>query len=142
MNAGTRAAGERGFSGLGLLVVLIAVAIGLFLYFGSTGGKKSYVQTVVESKKQGEDLSIGIGAQQLAILIADYRMQNNGKVPGSYAELGADPSSFKDQWGRPLRFRFDADRSADARDFIVTSDGPDGRPDTSDDISMRVPLRF
>jgi hypothetical protein len=133
---------RRGFSGFGLVVVLLAVAIGLFLYFGSMGGGKSYVQTAVETKKKTEDLSIGIEAQQLAVLIGEYRMSHDGKVPQTYEDLGVQPSSFNDRWGHPLRFRFDAPRPADARDFLAISNGPDGAPDTADDITLRVPLQF
>ncbi|MBL8744850.1 MAG: hypothetical protein JNK58_00685 [Phycisphaerae bacterium] len=132
----------RGFSGVGLLVLLLAVAIGLFLYFGSTGGGKSYVQTVVGAKKQSQDVSTGIQAQQLATLIGEYRMSHDGKVPTTYQDLGVMPSSFKDQWGQPLRFRFDSPNPRDAKDFLAISNGPDGKPDTADDISTRVALPF
>ncbi len=132
---------HRGFSGAGLLVLLLAVAIGLFLYFGNMGGK-SYVQTVVEAKKQGNNLNIDIQTRQLATLIAAYRMDHDGKVPTSYEDMDALPSSFNDQWGRPLRFKFDAANPRDAKDFLAISDGPDGTPDTDDDIKTRVALQF
>lgn len=133
---------DRGGSGALMLILLLGVAIGLFLYFGNTSGKKSYVQTVIGAKKQGNDLSIGIQAQQLAALISDYRMNHDGKTPVSYQEMDIIPSSFNDRWGHPLRFKFDAESARDARDFLVTSDGPDGKPDTEDDISQRVALQF
>lgn len=132
----------RGGAGIGLLVVLLALAIGLVLMFGSFGGGKSYVQTVVQTKKEGEELSIGIQAQQLAILISEYRMNRNGKSPASYADMGAEASSFNDRWGHPLRFRFEGARPEDATVIIVISDGPDGAAGTADDISTRAPLQF
>lgn len=105
-------------------------------------GGKSYVQTVVEAKKQGNDLTLGIQAQQLAILIGNYRMTHEGKNPASYKDMDAVPASFSDQWGRPLRFKFDAENPSDAKDFLAISDGPDGTPDTQDDITTRVALPF
>jgi hypothetical protein len=133
---------NRGGSGALMLILLLGVAIGLYLYFGNTSGNKSYVQTVVGAKKQGNELSIGIQAQQLAALISDYRMNHNGKAPASYQDMDIIPSSFNDQWGHPLRFKFDAEPARDAKDFLVTSDGPDGKADTEDDISQRVALQF
>jgi len=132
----------RGFSAFSLIGLLLVVAIILYMMFGRAGGGKSYMQTVVETKKEGESLAIGIQAQQLAVLIADYRMNHDGKVPSSYQDMGADAASFKDQWGNPLRFRFDAVVPRGARDFLVISNGPDGQPETSDDISQRVALQF
>lgn len=133
---------NRGGSGALMLLLLLGVAVGLFLYFGNTSGNKSYMQTVVETKKQSDSLSIGIQAQQLATLISEYRMSHDNKVPASYQDLGVMPSSFNDQWGHPLRFKFDAPSPRDAKDFLVISDGRDGKPDTEDDISTRVALQF
>lgn len=129
-----------GFSGVFLLVILLGVGVMLILMFGNLGGP-SYVQNVVTAKKRGESLSIGIQARQLAILIADYRMNHDGRVPSTYQEMGADPSSFLDQWHRPLRFRFEGTNTRDAREVLVISDGPDEKPDTPDDIIERVPLQ-
>lgn len=133
---------RRGFSGFGLIIVLLALAVGLFLYFGSTGGGKSYMQNVAGAKKEATSYSVAVQAQQLAILIADYRMNNNGKAPASYDDLGVAASSFNDAWGHPLRFKFDATNPRDAKDFLAISDGPDGAPDTADDLSTRVALQF
>lgn len=69
-------------------------------------------------------------------------MNHDGKAPASYQDMDIIPSSFNDQWGHPLRFKFDAEPARDAKDFLVTSDGPDGKPGTEDDISTRVALQF
>lgn len=131
---------RRGFSAGLLLVLLVAVAIGLILLFGGFGGK-SHVQQAVQTKKQGESVSIGVQAQQLAILVAEYRMNHDGKAPANYQDLGVQSSSFLDPWGRPLRFRMDGP-PREARSLIVISDGPDGQPDSEDDVSAAVPLQF
>ncbi len=130
---------QRGFSGALILVILIGLAVMLWLYFGSTGGNKSYMQTVVQTKKEGESLGAGIQAQQLAILVADYRMNNHGKAPASFAQMGADESSFRDQWGKPVRFRVEPNAP---NVLVVISDGPDGRPDTEDDVMVKANLPY
>ncbi len=136
---GPRYTMARGYSGALILVVLIGLAIMLWLYFGSTGGNKSYMQTVVQAKKEGASVGAGIQAQQLAILVADHRMNHNGKAPASFAEMGAEEVSFRDQWGKPVRFRVDASAP---NVLVVISDGPDGRPDTQDDVSVTANLWY
>lgn len=128
---------RRGFSGLGIIAILIVLAIVLFMYFG---GKKSYVQTVVEAKKQSEGMNLEIQAQQLGILVAEYRMNHNDAAPKTYNDLGADPASFLDKWGAPLRFRVDPTSAGRPPVLIVTSSGPDGQPDTEDDITTAASL--
>lgn len=128
---------RRGFSGLGILVVLIVLAIVLFMYFG---GQKSYVQTVVEAKKQSEGMNLEIQAQQLGILVADYRMNHNDAAPKTYSDMGADSASFLDKWGAPLRFRVDPTSAGRPPLLIVISNGPDGQPDTEDDITTAAAL--
>ncbi len=133
---------RRGFAGFGLIGILLVLAIILFLYFGSTTGNKSYMQTIVQTKKQGEQLGFAIQAQQLAIFVADFMANHNNKPPTSYQEMGADPSSFKDTWGNP--FRFTANPAAPGRPAALTviSNGPDGQPDTADDIPTNAGLPY
>jgi hypothetical protein len=107
------------------------------MYFG---GQKSYVQTVVEAKKQSEGMSLEIQAQQIGILVADYRMNHNDAAPKTYYEMGSDPSSFLDKWGAPLRFRVDPTSPGRPPILIVISNGPDGQPDTGDDITTAAAL--
>jgi len=133
-----RCAHTRGFAGIALLGVLMALAIVLFLYFGSTNGKKSYVETVVEAKKQGEDVAMGMQAHDLATNIAAYTLSNNDKLPTTWEELGTPASSYPDRWGHPMRFRVDEQ----ARVVILISNGPDELPDTEDDIEAKAPLQF
>lgn len=128
---------RRGFSGLGILVILIVIAIVLFMYFG---GQKSYVQTVVQAQKQSKEMSLEIQAQQLAILVAEYRMSHNDAAPKTFYDMNADPESFKDQWGAAVRFRVDATGPGRPPMLIVISNGPDGAPDTQDDVTTAAPL--
>ncbi|HBS28887.1 MAG TPA: hypothetical protein DEB06_05435 [Phycisphaerales bacterium] len=138
--ADNRCRSRRGAAGVVLLVLLIGVALILVLAFGNLGGK-SYTQTVVDAKKEGESIVQAIDYRQLAILVADYRQQSN-KLPSSMEDLDVPASTFKDQWGRPVRFRFEGARPADAREVIVVSSGPDGRPGTPDDTETRAPLPY
>lgn len=128
---------RRGFSGLGILVVLIVLAIVLFMYFG---GQKSYVQTVVQAKKQSEGMNMDIQAQQLAILVAEYRMSHNEQSPKTYYDMNADPASFHDRWGAPMRFKVEPTSPGRPPMLIVISNGPDGQPDTDDDITTSAAL--
>lgn len=130
---------RRGFSGVGLILLLLAIAIGLFLYFGSTGTNKSYMQNVAETKKRGETVSYEMQARQLATLVADYRMNHNDKLPSGYEELGVDQGMFLDQWRNPMRFTVETGRPATV---VLISAGPDEQHDTADDITTRAPLPF
>ncbi|MDX2114863.1 MAG: type II secretion system protein [Planctomycetota bacterium] len=134
-----RCSGVSAFSLLGILVV---AAIVLALMFGSFGGNKSYVEQVQQTKKDGESMSIAIQAQQLAVLVTDFRLNNENKTPTSFADLKTDAASFTDKWGNPLRFRLEGPSPREARTLIVTSDGPDGAADTADDIVERIQLQI
>jgi hypothetical protein len=125
-----------------MLVLLAGVALTLILMFGSFCSNKSYMQTVVQTRKEGNELSIALQAQQLALLIGDYRLNKNGKSPATYLDLGVPESSVLDQWGHTLHFRYPAANPSDAKEVIVISDGPDGIAGTPDDLTARVPLQF
>ena len=42
--------------------------------------------------------------------------------------------SRKDPWGHPYRMRCGAELPAGAKSIAISSDGPDGKPDTADDL--------
>lgn len=142
MSTITPVAHRRGFAGFGLIGILLVLAIILFLYFGSTGGNKSYMQTVVETKKNSESLGFAIQAQQLAIFVADYMANHNNKPPTTYEEMGAEPSSFRDTWGNPFRFTVNAAAPGVPSALTLLSNGPDGKPGTDDDIAASAGLPY
>jgi preprotein translocase subunit SecG len=146
MNSHTGAM-RRGHGAL-ILVILIAMAIVLYLMFGSSGsggsgaggtGNSSYMGQVSQSRKSGKAVAADISTQQLSILIAQYRQENNNKLPKSPADFD-NPGAFKDPWGGELSFAFFETMGK----TMVTykSKGPDGEAGTEDDVSKTDALPF
>jgi hypothetical protein len=126
-----------------ILVVLIAMAIMLYLYFGSTGGSggsgtskpgsggTTYMGQVQQTRKKGREEATAINTQQLSILIAQYRQENNGKLPKTPADMEGG-AAFNDQWGHEMTFSFETSR--DKTTVKYHSNGPDGEVGTEDDV--------
>ena len=53
----------------------------------------------------------------------------NGKIPRNYAQGGYMKKVADDPWGTPYRYVCD-----DYQNYSISSDGPDGEPDTEDDV--------
>lgn len=115
-------------NGILILVVLIAIAIVLYLMFGSMGGT-SYMQQVKKAKVSGEQVAREISTQQMSMLIAMYR-QNNNKLPKEPADLES-PNAFNDPWGKEMTFTFEEKNGKTM--IIYRSAGPDGQFKTEDD---------
>jgi hypothetical protein len=124
---------RRGNVGL-ILVVLIAMAIMLYLMFGTGGGSKSYMGTVAASRQKAKQTVQDINTQQLSQLLAMYRSRN-GKLPKGPEEMEDDAQFFKDPWGGKLTFTFEESKRGGATKVIYHSDGPDGVPKTEDDVT-------
>jgi hypothetical protein len=133
-------AGRRGHGAL-ILVVLIALVIILILYFGSGPGGGSYMQQVAQTRKQGKQMARDLQTQQLVILMSQYR-QDNGKLPGSWDDLEAPRESTLDPWGKPMSFSFETDNKTGKTTVTFRSDGPDGEPNTGDEVSKTDTLPF
>src|SRR5437868_5033879 len=84
-------------AGIGLVLSMVVMLIVLAMYFGTFGGK-SYMQTVVNSKKQAEATVADINTQQLLTCISIYKLSNN-RLPQTPEDLDACPSLF-DPWKR------------------------------------------
>jgi len=69
-----------------LLVPLLAVAIGLVIYFVGFGGRKSYVETVGGSKKHAERTLEGVKLAGVYRVLQQYAA-DNGKFPPTPQEL-------------------------------------------------------
>jgi hypothetical protein len=128
---------RRGHGAL-ILIVLIAVAIGLFLMFGNMGGT-SYTQQVAQTQKSGRSLAHDLNTRQLSILIAQYRSEQN-RLPKTAADLDQE-AAFRDQWGNPITFSFEQAPGGQTT-VIYRSKGPDGQPNTQDDVEKRETLPF
>ncbi len=131
---------HRRGSGALILVVLIALLIILILYFG--GGKSSYMNQVSNTRKQGKQVAQDINTGQLTTMISQYR-QENGKLPKTWEDMeGLPRESYMDPWGKPMTFRCEEDKRGGKTKVIFHSDGPDGEPNTEDDINRAETLQF
>ncbi|HLO40794.1 MAG TPA: hypothetical protein VK176_07205 [Phycisphaerales bacterium] len=125
-------------NGLMILVVLIAVAIGLYMLFGSAGGQKSYMQAVKETKDSGKEMARQISTDQMNTLISMYR-ESNKKLPKEPAELES-PGAFNDPWGKEMTFTFG--EKAGRTTVTYLSAGPDGQFKTEDDVKYDSTLPY
>lgn len=65
-------------------------------------------------------------------------MREHGDAPRALAELtGLSSDTLTDPWGNSYRFEI----SEDGASFRLISDGPDGVPDTDDDLELEFPLK-
>jgi competence protein ComGC len=123
---------RRGFAGI--LMLLVVMLIILMLYFMSAGSGGSYAKQVATTRKRGQEMARDISTQQLLALIVDYKLNHDDKLPTSVADLEAG-NAFNDQWGRPMTFSFQKNTRSGAITVTFHSDGPDGEPNTADDIN-------
>src|SRR4051812_28692908 len=91
---------RRGNVGL-ILVVLIAMAIILYLMFGT-----GYMTQVSSTRKQARQVVQDIETQQMSMLIAGY-LRDNGKLPKTADDIEGNGGIFKDPWGGPITFTFE-----------------------------------
>lgn len=134
---------NNGWAGIGLLILLIAVAIILYLVAKPAGGPGSpagIAQQAIDTKQTADTFSIGVQAKALADAVAVYRLANNNTNPDSTDDLTGSARAYQDPWGTPLRFTITGQR----RDLAITvrSAGPDTEWDTEDDIETTRPLSF
>lgn len=72
-------------------------------------------------------------AFELRSAIETYRTDHAGAMPGALTDLpGVDAEKLNDPWGRPYSYTI----KPDGRSFTIHSDGKDGKPGTSDDITF------
>jgi hypothetical protein len=129
---------RRGHGAL-ILVVLLALAIILVMMFA--GGNKSYVSQVNQTRKKGKETAAEIQTGQLTLLMAQYRQENGGKLPTTWEDLESAPSQLTSPFGKPMTFRFETDKNGKTTVFYH-SDGPDGEPNTGDEINRTDTLPF
>lgn len=123
-----------GGAGIGLLVVLIAVVIGMWLMFGKTGpGGSSYMGNINETREDSKDLAITMQARQIAILVAQQET-TTGNYPESMQDIeDFDPQTFVDEWGEPFGMKLIREGRR-ATGIELRSAGRDGLFDTEDDV--------
>lgn len=133
---------RRNQAGFTLIEIMIVLAIvGLLFSFVGVNVMKKYK----EAKVQGAKIQIASLEQALQ----DYYLSNNyyphtsqglealvkkpsvGKVPNSWQGPYLKSSTVpKDPFGNPYRYACE-----NYQEYRITSDGPDGEPNTEDDIS-------
>ena len=129
---------NRGNAAFGLIALLLVMAIGLYLMFGSMGGS-SYADGVNKARKQGQQVSIDMQAQQLLTSVTQYQL-TNGQLPETMEDLEAPSKAFLDPWGQQVRFTCEEDRRARKGVLTITSAGPDGEFGTEDDLVVEKDL--
>jgi predicted PurR-regulated permease PerM len=130
---------RRGHGAL-ILVVLLGLAIILIMMFA--GGNHSYMNQVNQTRKQGKQMVKDIETGQLTTLIAQYRQENNGKLPTSWEEIESAPRELYAPYGKPMTFKFETDKKTGKTYVFYHSDGPDGEPNTGDEIDRKDTLPF
>lgn len=121
-------------AGIGLLVVLIAVVIGMWLMFGQKGpGGSTYMENIQKTQEESKSLAIGLQARQVAMMVAQQEAAT-GTYPESMDEIDDfDPSTLVDEWGEPFRMALIREGRR-VRRIEFRSAGPDGLFDTEDDV--------
>jgi hypothetical protein len=71
---------------------------------------------------------------KVSIEIKTYQQNHNGAMPTSWADLPAMSGGIKDRWGHPYHYKL----LSDGKRVELTSDGPDGRPGTDDDVYVLI----
>ena len=113
-----------------LVIVILAMAVVYFLFFGRAG-KKGYIEATMDANTRLRtgltETNMNSMEQALALFSA-----NEGRLPQNLKELFAarlfsgDPS---DGWGTPLKYERLSDEN-----YRLISAGPDRTLDTEDDI--------
>lgn len=124
---------DRGSAAFGLIGLLVVLAIILYLLFGNMGGT-SYMDEVNKGRKQGQQASIDMQAEQLLTCITQYQLANDA-LPKSMEDLEAPAGAFVDPWGLQVRFSCEKDPRSGHGVVHIVSAGPDGEFDTEDDLT-------
>lgn len=134
MNSHTRfsTVANRGAAAFGLIGLLLVMGIILYLMFGNMGGT-TYMDQVVQTKKQGQKLSMDMQTHQLLTSIAQYKLSTD-ELPESMEDLEAPSGAFLDPWKKQVRFTCEDDRRTGRTLVHIVSAGPDGEFDTEDDV--------
>lgn len=129
-------------AGIGLLVVLIAVVIGMWLLFGQKGpGGSTYIENIQKTQEDSKSLAIALQARQVAMLVAQQEAAT-GTYPESMNQIDDfDPTSLVDEWGEPFTMKLIREGRR-VRSIEFRSAGPDGQFDTEDDVVHNEKLPY
>lgn len=128
----------RGGAGVGIILLLVVLLIGLLIYFVQAGSGGNYARQLSETRRSGVEVKREINTSQLTLLITMFRDQNN-RLPKDAEEMDA-AAAFRDEWGNPITFTFRP--SPGGTTVTYHSNGPDGEPNTGDDLTRDDRLAY
>lgn len=124
---------RSGHVGIFLLVILIGVA--LLLWMQATSGTAA-----VQAKKQAEiDIAQDISVYGLVQSLIAYEI-TNGEYPGTLDDIEDLGRARLDPWEGAWTLTYEESERSRRPVAVFTSMGPDGLPDTEDDIIVREQL--
>jgi hypothetical protein len=129
---------QRGNVAFGLIALLIVLLIVLYLAFGAGG--RGLAGAAGGARQRGQEVGASIQTRQLTTMITQYYMTHD-ELPRTLADMDAPPAAFLDPWGNPLSFTFQTPPGQRTQ-VTIRSHGPDGIPNTEDDIIVVEELIF
>lgn len=125
----------RGFAWAGIFVSLFGFCLGaiLLIVFGAAFLAAIGIVTVAMANF-ADPIKIETTAEMAMIVAkAEEIKQRDGYPPASLASLGLDSDMLTDAWGQPYRYVLTDETD---RGYEIISDGPDGKPETEDDVQF------
>jgi general secretion pathway protein G len=123
------ARGQRGFTIMEVLIVLAIIA----LIMGVLVGPRLW-----GSAKEAKSKTAAMTAGQFAAAYARWSLDHEAACPDSINDLTkymANKKDVKDPWGREFQMLCGPNAPAEADGFGIMSPGPDGNPNTDDDVT-------
>lgn len=125
----------RGFAWAGIIVSLLGFCLGaiVLVVFG-TAVLAALGLATFAMVNFADPIKIETTADMAMIVAkAEETQKETGYPPASLAALGLDDDVLTDPWGNPYRYLL---TDATERGYEIISDGPDGQPETADDVEF------
>lgn len=125
----------RGFAWAGIIVSLLGFCLGAIVIFAfGTLLLAALGIATVAMANFADPIKIETTADMAMIVAkAEETKRDSGYPPASLTALGLDSEVLTDPWGNPYRYIL---TDATERGFEIISDGPDGQPETADDVEF------
>ena len=129
---------KRAFTLMEVLLAIALISMLAFLVVGNLGKFMTDSQTNIAKSMVSDAFAVPMMSCKLSV--GRYPTTEEGikaleTAPDSLGERWKGPYVRNlplDPWGNPYKYRFPAQKSKD--DYDLWSNGPDGQPDTEDDI--------
>lgn len=127
--------GGRGFSIAAIILGLIGscgviFAVGIAIIFG-IGLLVAFFAFVIGAAGSAENVGVAVDMATVAAEVSEYR-QRTGGYPERLEDIAVDQEHLVDPWGGRLVY----EPTGEQLGFDLVSAGPDGTPDTADDIRL------